>query len=97
LRTFADAHQRLDLAGLQSVWPALSGQRLQALRDSFEGAREIEMSIGDCQIRVEGVTATASCTLRQTYRPKRGTRQTIERDASFELRKAGGRWVIEDY
>jgi serine/threonine-protein kinase len=97
LRAFAEAHQRLDLTGLQRIWPSLSGQRLQALRESFDGAREIEMYIGDCEVRVEGATATANCTLRQSYRPKRGTRQTIERAARFELAQRGGTWIIEDY
>ncbi len=94
---FARAHGALDIGAVRALWPALRGGRLRALTDSFEGAREIEMKISECVVQATGTTAVARCALTQSYRPKRGTRQSIEREVTLQLAKVSDRWQIEDY
>ncbi len=97
LKRFAGAHRSLDIAALQAVWPSLSGDRLRALERSFAGAREIDMKIDGCVVQAAGGAATARCDLSQSYRPKRGTRQSIERQVTFQFIQRGEQWLIEDY
>ncbi len=97
IQSFVEAHVNLDLQGLRSIWPALAGGRLDAVQESFSGAESIDMSIDDCTVLTDGATATADCLLRQSYRPKSGTPQSVERTVQFRLRKGDSGWVIEDY
>ncbi len=97
IQRLAAAHTALDINAVKAVWPSLGGSRLQAIENSFQGARSIVMSLDGCNITVNGERATASCKMRQAYRPKRGTRQSIERDVTIRLRKTGSSWVVEDY
>ncbi|MEE8277436.1 MAG: hypothetical protein V3R89_01775, partial [Thermoanaerobaculia bacterium] len=91
------AYESLDVAALQQVWPSLSGDRLAAIERSFAQARSFEVDIDQCSVRFDGDAATASCRMRQSYRPKRGTRQSIDRQVTFRLRKTGGLWRLEGF
>ena len=97
INAFARAHRALDIEAVRSLWPSLAGEQLSALTASFEGAREMDMNLSRCDVRTAGARATAHCTLAQTYRPKRGPRQSIARQVTLKLAKVGERWQIEDY
>jgi serine/threonine protein kinase len=95
LDAYASAYEALDIEKLRRAWPSLGGAQLAAIRSSFEGAREIEVEIANCRIRMEGGAGSATCLVSQAYRPRHGARQTDERQVTFQLRKLDDRWVIE--
>ncbi len=91
------AYGNLDIDALRRVWPRLSGRRLQAIEKSFAEARSFEVTVDRCSIDIAGNSATAACRMRQTYRPKRGTRQSVDRQVTFRLQKSRGEWRLEGF
>ena len=91
------AYGNLDIDALRRVWPRLSGRRLQAIEKSFAEARSFEVTVDRCSIDIAGNSATAACRMRQTYRPKRGTRQSVDRQVTFRLQRSRGEWRLEGF
>ena len=64
-------------------------------RTRFEGLSAQSVSLGQCDIRVSGATAQAECSGNARWTPKvGGGAQTAQRQWRFDLRNAGGNWLI---
>jgi len=91
LSRYESAYSRLDAAAAASVWP---GVNQRALANAFEGLSAQSVSLGQCDIRVSGTTARAECSGNARWTPKVGGAQTAQRQWRFDLRNAGGNWLI---
>jgi hypothetical protein len=92
LGRYESAYNRLDAAAAAGVWPTVN-QR--ALASAFHGLSAQAISLGDCQIRVNGVSAHADCAGNARWTPKvGGGTQSAARQWRFDLRNSGGSWVI---
>ena len=93
LRRYAAAYGDLDVRAAREIWPNVD-QR--ALARAFDGLASQTVSFDDCQIDVDGVTASASCRGRASYVGKvgRGEPRTEPRMWRFELKREGEAWKI---
>jgi hypothetical protein len=92
LGRYESAYSRLDAAAAASVWP---GVNQRALANAFDGLAGQTISLGQCDIRVAGTTARAECSGNARWTPKvGGGAQSAQRQWRFELRNAGGNWLI---
>ena len=93
LQRYEAAYSNLDAAAASAVWPAVDRG---ALARAFNGLASQRVSLGDCDISVNGPSARATCSGSATWRPKvGGGSHTENRRWNFELRKAGENWKIE--
>ncbi len=92
LDRYRRAFESLDAGAVQAVWPAVNAA---ALRRSFEQDESLSMSLGGCQVSVDGSRATAVCQLEQRIQPKAGEPQHLRRRTRFELRRSGAGWTIQ--
>ena len=93
LQRYEAAYTNLDAAAASAVWP---GVDRSALARAFNGLASQRVSLGACDIAVNGPSARATCSGSATWRPKvGGGSHTENRRWSFELRKAGDNWKIE--
>jgi hypothetical protein len=93
LQRYESAYSNLDAAAASAVWPAVDRG---ALARAFNGLASQRVSLGDCDISVNGPSARATCSGSATWRPKvGGGSHTENRRWNFELRKAGESWKIE--
>jgi hypothetical protein len=92
LESYAAAYSRLDADAAQRVWPVVN---VDALSRAFDTLASQRVSLGDCRIQVDGTSAQARCAGTATWTPKvGGGEHTDERNWTFELSKANGRWEI---
>jgi len=92
LERYESAYSRLDAAAAGSVWP---GVNQRALANAFDGLSAQTISLGRCDIRVNGGSARADCSGTARWTPKvGGGAQSASRQWRFDLRNAGGNWVI---
>lgn len=92
LGRYESAYNRLDAAAAAGVWPTVN-QR--ALASAFHGLSAQSISLGGCQIRVNGATAHAECAGNARWTPKVGSgTQSAARQWRFDLRNSGGNWII---
>jgi hypothetical protein len=92
LGRYESAYNRLDAAAAASVWP---GVNQRALASAFEGLSAQSISLGGCNIRVNGATAHAECSGNARWTPKvGGGTQSAQRQWRFALHNSGGNWVI---
>jgi hypothetical protein len=92
LSRYESAYSRLDAAAAGSVWP---GVNERALASAFQGLSAQTISLGQCDIRVSSGTAHAECSGNARWTPKvGGGTQSAARQWRFDLRNAGGSWVI---
>jgi hypothetical protein len=92
LSAYEAAFTSLDASAARSVWPNVD-QR--ALSRAFNGLASQSVSLGECEINVQGDAATARCTGNATWAPKvGGVARTAARRWQFALEKAGSTWQI---
>jgi hypothetical protein len=93
LDRYAEAYSRLDADAAQRVWPDVN---VAALTRAFDGLESQRVSLGDCQIQVDGTVAHARCAGTATWTPKvgGGGERADARSWTFDLEKAGARWQI---
>ena len=92
LGRYESAYNRLDAAAAANVWP---GVNQRALASAFEGLSAQSISLGGCDIRVNGATAHAECAGNARWTPKVGSgTQSAPRQWRFDLRNSGGNWII---
>ena len=92
LGRYEAAYSRLDAAAASTVWP---GVNQRALASAFQGLASQSISLGRCDVRVNGPTALAQCTGSAQWTPKvGGGAQRAARQWRFDLRNNGGTWVI---
>jgi hypothetical protein len=93
LERYESAYSNLDATAASAVWPAVDRS---ALARAFDGLASQHVSLGNCDISVNGPSARATCAGSATWRPKvGGGSHTESRRWNFELRKAGDSWRIE--
>jgi hypothetical protein len=86
------AYNRLDAVAAAAVWPTVN-QR--ALASAFNGLSAQAISLGNCEIRVNGAAARAECAGNARWTPKVGAgTESAARHWRFDLRNAGGNWII---
>jgi hypothetical protein len=92
LGRYEAAYTRLDAAAAGQVWPSVDRR---ALARAFDGLESQTVSLGRCEVRVEGTSARAECTGSARWTPKvGGGAQTAPRRWRFDLRNASGDWII---
>jgi hypothetical protein len=86
------AYNALDAAAASAVWP---GVDRRALTSAFQALSAQRVSLGRCDVRVTGEAAQADCKGTARWQPKiGGGPQTAPRQWRFDLRDAGGDWII---
>lgn len=92
LARYAAAFSDLDKAAAHAVWP---GVDQRALGRAFDGLASQRVTLGTCEVGVNGQTSRAICTGSATWTPKvGGGRQTKARVWTFDLRRADSGWQI---
>jgi hypothetical protein len=92
LRRYEAAYSRLDAAAAGAVWPSLDRR---ALARAFEGLASQQISLGQCDVMIEGGSARADCTGTAHWTPKvGGGAQRAPRRWRFTLRNQDGEWAI---
>jgi hypothetical protein len=92
LAHYESAYSRLDAAAAGAVWPAVDRR---ALARAFEGLQSQTVSLGRCEVVMNGATARAECTGSARWTPRvGGGPQSAPRQWRFDLRNERGGWVI---
>jgi hypothetical protein len=92
LARYEAAYSGLDASAARAVWPTVDER---ALARAFDGLAAQRLSLGNCDVRVNGDTAHAICAGRAAWTPKIGAGQrSATRQWSFDLRHADGAWYI---
>jgi hypothetical protein len=93
LARYETAYNRLDANAASSVWPSVNEA---ALDRAFKGLLSQRVSLGLCDITVIGDIGGASCAGKARWEPRIGGGvQTADRHWTFNLRKSGDNWKIE--
>jgi predicted amino acid dehydrogenase len=95
LARYKSALEARDLDALKRVWPGLSGNAQNAIRDEFRHASQIGVEIVDPRTSVSGATGTVSFLRRYELVTVEGQRLRTETRTTMELRRSGSTWVIE--
>jgi hypothetical protein len=92
LNRYQAAYSDLDAAAAGAVWPSVDRR---ALARAFDGLADQSVSLGQCDVRVNGAAATAECRGQARWTPKvGGGAQSAARQWRFELSQAGEQWII---
>ena len=92
LGRYEAAYNRLDASAAAAVWPTADER---GLSHAFNGLASQSVSLGRCDVRVNGAAAQATCDGTQRWTPKvGGGAQSAPRRWQFQLRNTGDRWVI---
>jgi hypothetical protein len=95
LAQFEAAYNSLSAQAAQAVWPTVDERSLARAFDSLESQ---QVALGECSITINGTTAAADCAVTTSWTPKVGGGQRREsRRWRFDLAKANGAWVIENF
>jgi hypothetical protein len=94
LQRYRSAYEGLDAQSAHAVWPAVNEA---ALARAFDGLESQSLVFDECDVRLYGESATATCRGSARYVPKIGSREPrVEpRVWNFTLRKAGEDWKID--
>lgn len=93
LERYEHAYSSLDAVAASAVWP---GVNKDALSRAFDGLSSQRVSLGSCDVAIDGPAARATCSGSATWEPKVGGGvHTAPRRWNFELRKSGDDWQIE--
>ena len=93
LSRYETAYNRLDATAVSGVWPGLDRV---ALDRAFKSLISQRVSLGLCDITVVGEIGGASCAGKARWEPRGGGgSQTADRYWTFNLRKGGEGWRIE--
>jgi hypothetical protein len=95
LARYKSALEARDLEALKRVWPSLSGNAQNAIRDEFRHASQIGVEILDPRTSVAGATGTVSFLRRYELVTVEGQRLRTETRTTMDVRRAGSTWVIE--
>jgi hypothetical protein len=93
LYRYESAYNRLDATAASSLYPGVDEA---ALDRAFKGLLSQRVSLGLCDITVIGDIGGASCAGKARWEPRVGGGvQTADRHWTFNLRKSGDAWKIE--
>jgi hypothetical protein len=84
-----------DINALKRIWPSLSGRQEDALRNEFQNARAIGVTLDGVTVRINGATATVIC--RRNYRVTTGDGRALRTATrmTMTLSRRDGVWVID--
>lgn len=93
LARYEAAYSNLNAAAARAVWPAVDEH---ALARAFEGLESQRVSLGQCDVTLNGALARATCAGSAAWTPKvgGGGQRTAARRWAFDLKNAGGAWQI---
>lgn len=92
LQQYERAYSSLDAEAASAIWPEVNRG---ALARAFDGLASQRVSLGSCDVDVNGPAARATCSGSATWEPKvGGGLRTEPRRWNFEFRKRGGNWEI---
>lgn len=93
LSRYESAYSEMNPAAARAVWPAVDQA---ALARAFDGLSAQRISLGACDVQVDGNTAHANCAGTAAWTPKIGGGQRkVSRQWTFDLRNAQGTWLID--
>jgi hypothetical protein len=93
LTRYESAYNKLDATAASSVWPTVDEA---ALNRAFKGLLSQRVSLGLCDITIIGDIGGASCVGKARWEPRVGGGvQTADRHWTFNLRRSGDTWKIE--
>ena len=94
LARYESAYSKLDPSQARAVWPRVDER---ALSRAFSGLASQRVSLGRCDVTLNGATARATCAGSATWTPKvgGGGARTEARRWTFDLTKSGDGWKIE--
>jgi serine/threonine protein kinase/tetratricopeptide (TPR) repeat protein len=95
LARYKSALEARDLDALKRVWPGLSGNAQNAIRDEFKHASQIGVEILDPRTSVTGATGTVNFLRRYELVTVEGQRLRTETRTTMEVRRSGSTWIIE--
>jgi hypothetical protein len=94
LNRLSSAYASLDAAQVAAVWPTLSANQVDSLKQSFREENSYSLTVQNCTIDEAGSRATAACDVNRTINFKvQGTRKFDAR-ITYQLEKRGATWVI---
>jgi hypothetical protein len=81
-------------SGVSDFWPSVNSR---ALDRAFNELEQQSFEFDKCRVQLKGGQAEATCTGKATFVPKVGnkTPRTQSRQWSFQLVRAGSRWIID--
>jgi hypothetical protein len=91
LSRFEAAYSGLDASAAHAVYPGVDQDKLAR---AFNGLESQNVSLGPCDVTVEGSVARAECVGSATWTPKVGSGRTEARRWAFDLKNASGLWQI---
>jgi serine/threonine protein kinase/tetratricopeptide (TPR) repeat protein len=95
LDQYANALEARSLPALKRVWPGLGGAQERAIRDEFQNARSISVTLESPRIQVSGDTATAVATRHYALSTLDGHELRSDARSVFQLRASDAAWLIE--
>jgi hypothetical protein len=96
LQRYIGALEARDLPALRRLWPSLGSAQEQAIRDEFQNARDINVTIEGTRIETAGETATVSCLRHYRIQTRDGHRLETNTRTTIGMRKTGpSSWVID--
>jgi eukaryotic-like serine/threonine-protein kinase len=95
LDQYANALEARSLPALKRVWPGLGGAQERAIREEFQNARSISVTLESPRIQVSGDTATAVATRHYALSTLDGHELRSDTRGVFQLRASDAGWVIE--
>lgn len=91
LTQYEQAYSNLDANAASAIWPTVDQA---ALARAFSALQAQRLSLGRCNVQVNGAVAQASCSGSASWTPKVGSGQTRPRHWDFTLQNAEGAWRI---
>jgi hypothetical protein len=92
LNRYQTAYNDLDAAAAGGVWPTVD---TRALARAFDGLTSQSVSLGQCNVQINGAAASADCRGQARWTPRvGGGAQSASRRWRFELAQKGDDWVI---
>jgi hypothetical protein len=87
----------MDIGELLKVWPTLSKDQRNKLKEGFRGAQAVKVNLQDCSFSpISGDTAQVRCSQSMVY-TRDGKRQqpTIVSVAILLKKAANGNWLVD--
>jgi tetratricopeptide (TPR) repeat protein len=95
LDQYTSALEARSLPALKRVWPGLGGAQERAIREEFQNARSISVTLESPRIQVSGDTATAVATRHYALSTLDGHELRSDARSVFQLRASDAAWLIE--
>jgi hypothetical protein len=92
LTRYENAYSSLNAGAASAVWPSVDRR---ALARAFDGLSSQTITLGRCDVRLNGESARVDCEGNARWTPKvGGGAQTQPRRWRFELKQNAGDWII---